>query len=246
MLLLCKLAIRARPDASFEGSNLKTEIEALATARHVHETALPRLNDRNNCRTIQDRIEYYSLRICQGFTVSCMSQTLMMASIQLGWDSQRKSLLSICREGALDCLQAFVDMTSFSIVPLRTWMFIFSALSSALVLAVVAEDSEKAKLKSLQRRLLDLLSERDSESDVPQRPGWFARYPKALQLLNQVSGAEKRPETNGRESSAAGDPDSLPETLARDLLDPATMWNSMFSAAASGTAYPAQPMVLGA
>ena len=245
MLLLCKLAFRARPDEPVERSNLKAEIEALAAARHLHEKALPRLSDRQNCRTIQDRIEYYSLRISQGFIVSCMSQTLMKASIRLGWDSQRKALQSMCKEGALDCLQAFVDMQSFSVVPLRTWIFIFSALSSALVLAAVVDDGDKSRVKELQTQLLNSLAERDRENDLPTRPGWYARYPKALELLKQVSGAEKIPEANGREAGA-GETGELPEKLSKDLLDPATMWATLFSSrAVAGSLYPTQQVIVG-
>ena len=247
MLLLCKLAIRARPDESVERSNLKAEIEALATARHLHEKALPRLSDRQNCRTIQDRIEYYSLRISQGFIVSCMSQTLMKASSRLGWDSQRKALQSMCKESALDCLQAFVDMQSFSVVPLRTWMFIFSALSSALVLAAVVEEAERAKVKELQRQLLTSLGERDRENGLPSRPGWYARYPKAMALLEQVSGEEKSSETNGREaeSTERGEGEVVSEALAKELLDPAMMWENLFSVRAGRATYPAQQIIVG-
>lgn len=254
MLLLCKLAIRARPDESVERSNLKAEIEALASARHLHEQALPRLSDRQNCRTIQDRIEYYSLRISQGFIVSCMSQTLMKASLRQGWDSQRRALQSMCKEGALDCLQAFVDMQSFSIVPLRTWMFIFSALSSALVLTAVIDEGDRSKVQELQMKLLSSLAERDAENELPNRPGWFARYPKALQLLRQVTegtgtgtGKAEEAATNGRKSSEAESKASerVPEQLSKDLLDPLALWEGLFSERVAGVGYPTQQIVVG-
>jgi hypothetical protein len=236
MLLLYKLAFRARPDEKVERSTLKPEIEALATARHLNERALPRLNDRQNCRTIQDRIEYYSLRISQGFIVSCMSQTLMKACTRLGWDSQRRSLQSMCKDGALDCLQAFVDMQSFTVVSSRTWIYVFSAVTSALVLAAVAEEGDKTKVKELQRQLLNCLAERDRENELPNRPGWFARYPKAIQLLQKVSESVDRPDTNGRQ---AGDHDrERPEKLIANMLDPAAMWEGLFSEKAGGLGYP--------
>ena len=128
MLLLCKGAMQAKSDAYVEKSNLKQEIDELAAARHLHEKALPRLADRQNCRTVQDRIEYYALRVAQGSVVSSMSQTLIKASDRHGWEQQRKHLERMCKEGAMDCLQAFVDMQSFTVVPSRNWMFSYSAL----------------------------------------------------------------------------------------------------------------------
>ncbi|ETN39226.1 uncharacterized protein HMPREF1541_05449 [Cyphellophora europaea CBS 101466] len=245
MLLLCKLAISARPSPSMERSSLKSEIDALATARHLHEQALPRLADRANCRTIQDRIEYYSLRISQGFVVSCMSQTLMKACARLGWDQQSKHLQSMCKEGAFDCLQAWVDMQSFSIVPLRTWIFIFSALSSALVLAALSEDVDRAKIQDLQTRLLQSLAERDRENELPHRPGLYVRYPKALSLLRDVN-HHSDAKLNGSSKHEEGGPPSgagtfvLTDQQARDLLDPPTMWNLLFSLRSAGENYPVQ------
>lgn len=245
MLLLCKLAISARPGLSSERSSLKAEIDALATARHLHEQALPRLADRANCRTIQDRIEYYSLRISQGFVVSCMSQTLMKACTRLGWDQQSKHLRSMCKEGAFDCLQAFVDMQSFSIVPLRTWMFIFSALSSALVLTALSEDGDRTKIQELQQQLLQSLAERDRENELPHRPGLYARYPKALSLLRDVN-RQADAALNGGSKYDDGAPSGpanaslLNETQIRELLDPPTMWNMLFSTRSAGETYPAQ------
>jgi hypothetical protein len=245
MLLLCKLAISARPDPTAERSSLKTEIDALATARHLHEKALPRLADRANCRTIQDRIEYYSLRISQGFVVSCMSQTLMKACARMGWDQQSKHLQSMCKEGAFDCLQAFVDMQSFSVVPLRTWMFIFSALSSALVLAALSDDGDRPRIQELQRQLLHSLAERDREMELPHRPGLYSRYPKALNLLrdvvqtdvNNINGSGKR-EDGG--PPPLGPTSVMSEQQTRDLLDPAVVWTKLFSPKSAGDSYPAQ------
>lgn len=245
MLLLCKLAISARPNLTAERTSLKAEIDALATARHLHEKALPRLADRSNCRTIQDRIEYYSLRISQGFVVSCMSQTLMKACARMGWEQQSKHLQSMCKEGAFDCLQAFVDMQSFSVVPLRTWIFIFSALSSALVLAALSEDADRPRIQELQRQLLQSLAERDREMELPHRPGLHARYPKALNLLqevthkeaNNINGGSKREEGAASTSALTA---TISDQQARDLLDPATMWASLFSPRFAGESYPAQ------
>lgn len=248
MLLLCKLAITARPNLTSERSSLKPEIDALATARHLHEQALPRLADRINCRTIQDRIEYYSLRISQGFVVSCMSQTLMKACARLGWDQQNKHLQSMCKEGAFDCLQAFVDMQSFSVVPLRTWIFIFSALSSALVLTALAEDGDRAKIRDLQAQLLNSLADRDRENELPHRPGLYARYPKALNLLRDVqhqaegslNGGTKYEDAGNSSTTPAPLPPLLTEQQSRELLDPATLWTTLFSVQNSGPNYPVQ------
>jgi hypothetical protein len=240
MLQLCKLAISARPDSTPSRTNFKAEVDALATARHLDEKALPRLADKANCRTIQDRIEYYSLRISQGFVVSCMSQVLMKAYSQLGWDIQH--LQSMCKEGALDCLQAFVDMHPYSVVSLRTWIFVFSALSSALVLAALPDDGDRTKIQSLQRQLLNSLAERDGNNELPHRPGLYAKYPGAINLLREVVHAPEAQRSNGagKVEEGASYISPITEQQARDLLDPATMWTTLFAPRFASDYHPAQ------
>ena len=248
MLLLCKGAMQAKSDATVEKSNLKQEIDALADARHLHEKALPRLADRQNCRTVQDRIEYYALRIAQGSVVSSMSQTLIKASDRHGWEQQKKHLERMCKEGAMDCLQAFVDMHSFTVVPLRNWMFSYSALSAALALAALADDGDRAKIQSLQHRLLESIEERDKENDLPHRPGLLPRFPKAISILRYLS--QPQPQSNGSTQAPEGksaevDPGpNISEALRRELLNPTALWQNYFSASVAGETYPLQQISL--
>ena len=250
MLLLCKGAMQAKSDANVEKANLKEEIDALADARHLHEKALPRLADRQNCRTVQDRIEYYALRIAQGSIVSSMSQTLIKASDRHGLDQQKKHLERMCKEGAMDCLQAFVDMQSFTVVPLRNWMFSYSALAAALALGALADDVDRAKIQGLQQRLLGSLEERDKENDLPHRPGWSTRFPKVVGLLRhlcqartQPNGSSQAPDGPGKSSETAPAP-IVSDALRKELLDPSALWQNYFSANAAGEIYPLQQISL--
>ena len=250
MLLLCKGAMQAKTDAYIEKSNLKQEIDALADARHLHEKALPRLADRQNCRTVQDRIEYYALRIAQGSVVSSMSQTLIKASDRHGWEQQKKHLERMCKEGAMDCLQAFADMQSFTVVPLRNWVFSYSALSAALALAALADDQDRGKIQTLQHRLLESIEERDKENDLPHRPGWFNRFPKVMDLLRHLSqmkqqnhGITQGLDGPGRSAVAESVP-NISEALRKELLDPSVLWHNYFSADVAGEVYPLQQVSL--
>ncbi|RMZ91563.1 hypothetical protein DV736_g1211, partial [Chaetothyriales sp. CBS 134916] len=248
MFLLCKDAMPAILNA--KKPNLKQDIDLLADARHLHERALPCLADRQNCRTVQDRIEYYALRITQGFIVSTMSQTLIKANDRQGMEQQKKHLERMCKEGAMDCLQAFVDMQSFTSVALRHWMFAYTALAAALALGALADEADLSKIQELQQKLLESFEERDKENDLPHRPGWFTRFPKVMTLLRQLS--PPRPQTNGSNQAKEGqsqhpEPDPVPaisDALRKELLDPTTLWQNYFSANTAADVYPLQQIGL--
>ncbi|RMZ83144.1 hypothetical protein DV738_g1387, partial [Chaetothyriales sp. CBS 135597] len=249
MLLLCKDAMPAI--LNVKKSSLKQDIDILADARHLHERALPCLADRQNCRTVQDRIEYYALRITQGFVVSTMSQTLIKANDRQGMEQQKKHLERMCKEGAMDCLQAFVDMQSFTSVALRHWMFAYTALAAALALGALADEGDLSKIQELQQKLLESFEERDKENDLAHRPGWFTRFPKVMNLLRQLS--PSRPQTNGSNQAQEGQsqhPESetvpaISEAVRKELLDPTSLWRNYFAANTAADVYPLQQIALG-
>ncbi|RMD44048.1 hypothetical protein DV735_g1092, partial [Chaetothyriales sp. CBS 134920] len=248
MLLLCKDAMPAI--LNVKKSSLKQDIDILADARHLHERALPCLADRQNCRTVQDRIEYYALRITQGFVVSTMSQTLIKANDRQGMEQQKKHLERMCKEGAMDCLQAFVDMQSFTSVALRHWMFAYTAVAAALALGALADEGDLSKIQDLQQKLLESFEERDKENALAHRPGWFTRFPKVMNLLRQLS--PSRPQTNGSNQAQEGQsqpPESetvpaISEAVRKELLDPTSLWRNYFSAHTAADVYPLQQIAL--
>lgn len=231
MYSLCQYAVSAQHEhaccsTSPDRSTFSRSIDAIAAVRVIHEQALPRLSDKQKCRSIQERIEYFAFRIHQGFVVSFLSRLLMKSGLRLDqhqWDS----LLQICRSSAIDTLQAYLDMQSFSVVPMRSWTLTFTALSSALLLGSLGNPSsptsadDEDNVRHLQHKLLNLLrvgEDEDLEKDSAKMLSWWGRYRNAVAMLNDMS------ERSNKELSATD------TEIARErFLDPQRLWGEFFS-----------------
>lgn len=225
MYSLCQYAVSAQHEHACcstppDRSTFSRSIDAIAAVRIIHEQALPRLSDKQKCRSIQERIEYFAFRIHQGFVVSFLSRLLMKSGLRLDqhqWDS----LLQICRSSAIDCLQAYLDMQSFSVVPMRSWTLTFTALSSALLLGSVgnASTDDEDTVRHLQHKLLNLLrAGEDEDPDLTRMLSWWGRYKSAVAMLNDMS------EQPSKELSATD------TEIARErFLDPQRLWQEFFS-----------------
>ena len=236
MYSLCQYAVSAQHEHACcssppDRSTFSRSIDAIAAVRVIHEQALPRLSDKQKCRSIQERIEYFAFRIHQGFVVSFLSRLLMKSGLRLDqhqWDS----LLHICRSSAVDCLQAYLDMQSFSVVPMRSWTLTFTALSSALLLGSLGNPSstsspssssdDETNVRHLQHKLLNLLrapGEDEDPSDSTKMLSWWGRYRSAVAMLSDM--AER---SSNKELSATDT-----EVARERFLDPQRLWGEFFS-----------------
>lgn len=226
MYSLCQYAVSAQHEHACcstppDRSTFSRSIDAIAAVRVIHEKALPRLSDKQKCRSIQERIEYFAFRIHQGFVVSFLSRLLMKSGLRLDqhqWDS----LLQICRSSAIDCLQAYLDMHSFSVVPMRSWTLTFTALSSALLLGCLGNapsTDEESDVQHLQHKLLSLLrAGEDEDPDSTKMLSWWGRYKSAIAMLSDMS------ERSSKELSATDN-----EIARERFLDPQRLWQEFFS-----------------
>jgi hypothetical protein len=225
MYSLCQYAVSAQHEHACcstppDRSTFSRSIDAIAAVRIIHEQALPRLSDKQKCRSIQERIEYFAFRIHQGFVVSFLSRLLMKSGLRLDqhqWDS----LLQICRSSAIDTLQAYLDMQSFSVVPMRSWTLTFTALSSALLLGSLGSPSpptdDEPNVRHLQHKLLSLLrTGEDEDSPDTKMLSWWGRYPSAVAMLSDMS-------ARGSASPAEA------EGARERFLDPQRLWGEFFS-----------------
>jgi len=192
-------------------------------------------------------MEYFSFRIHQGSVVSLLSQMLMKACIHLGFHTQRESLVSMCRTSAIDCVQAYIDMQSFSVVPTRTWSLTFNALSAALLLgALSGDDDDGEKVRELLGTLLDVLQGSEEHDDDDSHSHghltWLSRYTQALVVLRDMSagrlmgsrnGTSDEDDKNGEadmDRDRAVDGEHVAQRSKLDVfLDPAALWKTYFS-----------------
>ena len=138
-------------------------IESLLLIDGVLERALPRLQRKTECRSIQDRVEFYALRIHQNLMVGSLIRHMLQGLDKEEWRKRRLELLTRFRISCATVLEAFLDMQALSIMPLRSWTFLHGALSSALFLGLISERDGNG-VGRLPGRLLEILSRLEEEA----------------------------------------------------------------------------------
>lgn len=207
-------------DSAIKPASFEYSINLINAVREVHKRALPRLADKDKCRSIQDRMEHFALRIQQNFVVTYLVQVLYTACNRAGFQDQAADLLPLCRESAVACVRAYVDMRSFSTAASRTWSLTFAALNAALALDATTRAEDGERTKELQRSLLSCISRSEDEDGDSSQTALHARYAGAFSDLSRMCDANMNDESKA---------DSLEARAQTQLMDPLSVWQSLFS-----------------
>ena len=158
------------------------------TVADLDQRTLPRLQSQDHCRSIQNRLEYFAFRIQSGFVAISLFLRLMN-SHKVHAQQQKRSIES-CRVSCLRTLRAFLDMQTFTAVPLRTWTFLHNALTSALLLGILGENYD-GDARMLQTSLIDILMR--SEEDGTTAKGFRRFFGRAVEDLKKMIAGTYKP-----------------------------------------------------
>lgn len=192
------------------------EVEAI-----LSRTA-PHLQTKDRCRTIQDRMEYNSLQIHTSFTISYICQAALRRA---DLDAHTAGILTTkCKQTLIASVRGFLNLSTFSIVPLRTWSYVHNALSSALLLGLMGETRTNPEVRALQEALISTLSTVDAEAEGPGTPRqkdgssrFTNRHAKALEALQAMCVQASKVTTPA--SIASAEEQALVGTPSRMQLD---------------------------
>jgi hypothetical protein len=154
---------------------------AILTVADLDQRTLPRLQSQDHCRSIQNRLEYFAFRIQSGF-VAISLFLRQMNSHKVHVQQQKRSIES-CRASCLRTLRAFLDMQTFTAVPLRTWTFLHNALTSALLLGILGEN-DNGDARMLQTSLIDILMRSEEEGTTAK--GFRRCFDRAVEDLKKM------------------------------------------------------------
>ena len=220
MFCLCNVMMRIIDPLRLEHGGHATsdvkEVEAI-----LARTA-PHLQFKDRCRTIQDRMEYNSFQIHTSFTISYICQAALRRA---DLDAHSAGVLKVkCKDTLIASVRAFLNLSTFSIVPLRTWSYVHNALSSALLLGLMGETRTNPEVRSLQESLISALSGADAEIEVPGTPRqkdgssrFTNRHAKALEALQAMCVQASKVATPA--SIASAEEQALIGTPSRMQLD---------------------------
>ena len=167
--------------------------DIVSTFTSLDQRVLPRLQSQEHCRSIQNRIEYFAFRLQSSF----VSVSLQLRHAQLKGahtHQERKSRMEKCRDSCLHTLRAFLDMQTFTVIPLRTWTFLHNALASAILLGNLEVQGD-ADVRALQSSLFDILMRSQAEGTTPQN--FLKCFSRALDELKNMLSISQQSEREG-------------------------------------------------
>lgn len=174
-----------REELLLQHANAMQEIQPL------DRFALPHLADKSNCRNVHELTEYCTLRIHECLVQVHFCQVIMAACRRLpGHEDEYFKTGAICQQKARECVDTYLDMLSFSIIPLRSWLLTAATLRAALILGVLlAEKNHTVADATPERerlsRLLRAFTSVHDETHV-DRSRWFARYRMVFDRLREM------------------------------------------------------------
>jgi hypothetical protein len=189
---------------------------------------VPRLRDKQYCRSIQDRVEYYAMRIHLTFA-STARMIRVLQRITNGVDDGQRRLILACKYSCLETIDAFLCMQALTLVPLRTWIFLHSSLASALLLHWL-DPEQSSKVKEAQKSFHEVLSRMEEGHTPDSEPAmtFTRRYHSAMEGLEKMISHEGKASVDGRHASEPQESDRQALTIT-DFIGSANQHHRMES-----------------
>lgn len=259
MHYICRLTLEFREKLAVipEDNDLRGAIDALTSLDDVYGRTQPHLQKRENCKTLQQHLEHLALRMHVSFAVSVFCRPAIQKTPQpLTMAGPRETLLRArAKESLINASKAFLDFQALSVVPLRTWSMVHTALSSTLLLCLWEETRNDLECCDLQHRVIEVFSAAESgeggggsREDVRlgtpsdnnnnnNNAQWLSeRHIRALVTLrNAVSGAPLSANNNNNQSDNNNNNPPFSHSV-QDAAQRSNEANSNHDAATTGTA----------
>jgi hypothetical protein len=126
---------------------------------NIRQQAKPSLRLMEACKTVQDRLQYYALRLHTSFVVSVLCRPALRRGENIGMDPSQKAMLAVkCKSNLTETVRMYLKMHSLSVIPTRSWAFTYHGLSSAVLLGILGETKQDPEVRQLQGDLISALS----------------------------------------------------------------------------------------
>ncbi|PMD55153.1 uncharacterized protein K444DRAFT_538623 [Hyaloscypha bicolor E] len=144
-------------------SNSQPDYDSIIThsidVEHIREQVRPELRLKDACKTMQDRLQHYAIRLHTSFVVSVLCRPALRRGECVGIDaSQKRILADKCKQNLTETVRMYLKMHSLSVIPTRSWAFTYHGLSSAVLLGILGETKTNPEVRELQGDLISALS----------------------------------------------------------------------------------------
>ena len=150
--------------------------------------AAPHLQSDQSCTSLQQRLERIALKMHSSFLRAELCRPFLA---QATMDNESTMLRKSCVQSIQDTVQAYLDMSKISILPLRSWSFTHEALSCGCVLALLQPTRSDSHSKNILDKLQRLLQEVFQSDGSDGMNGTFYRGMKLLEFLREHTSSIK-------------------------------------------------------
>lgn len=238
--VLAAVAAYCGSEAINREEDLVQHTDAMRAIQPVDKFALPHLADKSNCRNVHELLEYCTLRIHERLVNIHYCQIIMAACRRLPHHQDEFfSTGEICQAKARECIDTYLEMLGFSIIPLRSWILTVAALRSALILgASLAEGdltvTDIAPDRERLSRLVNAFTTIHDETHA-DRSRWYRRYRLVFDMLQRMcelagKHADGRPAVSNGASDSVAEKGTALRWMTRDERDDIMMPTRMVRA----------------
>lgn len=190
----------------------------LEELRAKRETYLQRNHPRHSKRI---RMESHTLRLQISSLMSFFCRRFFKFDANTHGDSEELRLSEKARQSFLDIIEAFLDLKSLTVLPLRSWSMIHAGISSALFLWLHERESgnQDPGSQATRSKFINLLSsdraDDESSGDAESQSLLCMSHSRALRLLKSRTTTRHRAPETGHEQPLSG---TQTEEELRDTL----------------------------
>lgn len=198
---LCHIVLRDwRPASSRPGPlTMDTFTNFFEKIDKIEHSLANHLRSRDDCHSIREMQEHYSLELHKNFTISIFCRPVLSSHACHDLNPSQMSTVLDRLQRALKCsVRAFIRLRSVTSHATRSWAFVHNGLTSALLLGFMKETRNEEESKQIQDELIKSLTksnELDLESDdefEDQLSHAHRKSLKALQSLRRLAEDEHR------------------------------------------------------
>jgi hypothetical protein len=180
--------------------------------------------------SIQERCESHALDLHISFVIAWICRPAVRGRHQSELRTPLQvQLVQKCNENLVECVRAYVQLHSMSIIATRSWTIIHNALSSALLLGLLGTAATDPEVRQLQGGVLDIFSapenrqgnRQELKDDLELSPPHSRAVSVLKKLYNESTSSATEPAIDHAEQSM---PNNQPPSIPND----ATMMQYVF------------------
>jgi len=159
MYTLCFNILQSVKNDSNSSPTFDQIMASSAEVENIRQQVVPRLRSTDQCKTLQDRLQHFAVRLHTSFVVSVFCRPALRRGENPGMDATQKAILADkCKANLTETVRMYLKMHSLSVIPTRSWAFTYHGLSSAVLLGILGETKTDPEVRQLQGNLISALS----------------------------------------------------------------------------------------